>query len=202
MNHRNTIIISAIIISIFIIGSIIYYFVPKTFINFITAPDTVNISINNRPKQSIRDTNKISVKPGHYTIVVSQDEFDSYTKEIDIKSGQTLDFLVALKPLTDAAKKLLNNDRSQFVIESFTGNKLTEQTQEITKKYPILSILPIEARLYGIYACPSIKYPNDPTKIALCVDESQPGLDPYVLKDIESRGFKPADYEIIFSVTQ
>jgi hypothetical protein len=110
----------------------------------------------------------------------------------------TTEFLVALNPLTDAAKNLMLDDTSQAIIQRFHGATLSKETAKITAENPILTILPIQARLYTVYACNSVKYPKDFTKIAVCVDLYRDGLVPYVTKDITSRGFNPADYEIIY----
>lgn len=176
----------------------VYFLIPKTYIIFSVAPGQVTISINGKPKQTVNNKDTVMVSPGHYSIVVTRDEFESYTGELDVKSGNTTEFLVALNPQTDAARALLQDDASQAIIQRFHGNALTNDTEKITTTYPIISVLPIDARLYTVYACQSVKYSNDNTKIAVCVDLYQDGLIPYVLKDIQSRGYNPSDYEIIY----
>jgi len=205
MNKRNIIIISIIVGILIIIALVIYSLTPKAYIKFTTAPQQVIVSIASSSKQSINRAIKnegiIRVAPGHYIITVSQDEFGSYIKEVDITNKQTVEFLVALTPLTDAARELIKDDKSQAIVQRFYGDMYTQQTDKITKNYPILSILPIKARLYMVYACASQKYPDDTTKIALCVDEGQSdvNLKPYVIKDLQSRGYNPTDYEIIWT---
>lgn len=191
-----------IIIAAFIVGFIalcVYFLVPKTYIIFSVAPGQVTISINGKPTQTVNNKDTLVVAPGHYSIVVTRDEFDSYTGQLDVTSGTTTEFLAALNPQTDAARALLQDDASQAIIQRFHGNSLNNDTKKISDTYPIISALPIDARLYTIYACQSAKYPNDPTKIAVCVDLYQDGLIPYVLKDIQSRGYNPSDYEMIYN---
>jgi hypothetical protein len=202
MNKRNKLIliIIGIIFILSVIGLIIYSLIPKAYIQFNTAPQQVNISIDNGKKQSIDNSESVLVKPGHHSVTVSRDEFSDYTNTVDVKNSKTVNFLVALKPLTDGANSLLQDSKSQAVVQSFYGNIQQKQAIQITAKYPILSILPMQARLYRLYACPSQKYPNDSLKIAICVDEAQSGLEPFVLKDIQSRGYNLSDYEVIWNV--
>lgn len=199
MSRRNLFIIS-IIIGLAFIAIVVYSLIPKTYIKLATAPQSVKISIDNSETRSVKNGDSIRIEPGRHTITVSQNEFRSYTKEIDTKNGQTTEFVVALTPLTNAAKKLLEDSKSQIVVQRFYGEIYIQQTNKITKNYPILSILPIQARLYIVSACMSQKYPDNPTKIALCVDYKQQDFDikPYVLEDIQSRGYNPVDYEIIW----
>lgn len=200
MNKRN-IIIGIIVTALLIVAAVIYFIIPRSYIKFETAPQQVSVLIDGKNKYSITNGDTISITPGNHTVSVSQDEFGPYIKEINIKNRQTNDFLVALKPLTDAAKGLLTNNDSDAIVQRFYGKIYIQQTDNMTKNYPILGILPIQARLYIISACPSKQYPDDQTKIALCVDTNQSGLEPYILEDIQSRGYNPSDYEIIWSIT-
>lgn len=196
MSNKNKLLISLGVIFI-IIFSIVYLLTPRATIKLSVAPDKVFVSVNNINK-AYKNGDSLSIKPGDYSIKVSADGFDTYTTTISIKNHGNKELLVALKPNTDAAKQLLLNDKSQAIMQRFYGKDLINQTDTLVKKYPIINILPINARLYSINLCSSVKFPNDKTKIALCVKEAQDGLDPYVLKDISSRGFNPDDYEIIW----
>lgn len=201
MNKRNIIIIGIMSVLLIIIVAIIYFIIPRSYIKFETAPQQVIVLIDNKDKYYINNQDIISVNPGNHTVSVSQNEFSPYIKEISIKDKQTNDFLVALTPLTDAAKNKLTDINSVAIVQRFYGKFYIQQTDKMTEDYPILNILPIKARLYIISACQSKKYPNDLTKIALCVDTNQSGLESYVSKDIQSRGYNPSDYEIIWNIT-
>jgi hypothetical protein len=69
-----------------------------------------------------------------------------------------------------------------------------------------MNVLPIRARNYTVSSCPSENSPNDPIKVALCVDIYPPRYDPHadiksdVLKDLNYRGFNPNSFEIIWKV--
>jgi hypothetical protein len=182
-----------IIASLFVYNAVI----PKSYIKISVAPQDVKITLNNNVR-SVKNGDTITVNPGEYKITISQDNFESYSTTITVGNHQTSELLAALKPQNDTANNLLLNNDSQTVMQQFYGKSADTQTDTIKKSFPIIDILPIQARLYTISACQSKKYPNDTTKLALCAEESQPGLDPYILKDISSRGFNPSDYEIIF----
>lgn len=200
MTRKNIVILSLIATAILIVIAIVYFTYPISYIKFSTAPQQVIVAVDGK-KYTINNSNTITVSPGSHTISVSQNEFSTYIKEITTKNRQTSEFLVALSPLTDAAKNKLTDSNSQSIIQRFYGNVYLKQTDELTKKYPILNILPIQARLYIVSACPSKKYPNDNTKLALCVTETQSELQPYVLKDIQAHGYDPSNYEIIWTVS-
>jgi hypothetical protein len=196
--NKKIIIGAASVVVTLIIGILVYSFViPKAFIQFSIAPENVFMDINGSSK-TVKNGDKIRLTPGDYKITLSASGFSTYSTDITLKNNQTFELLAALTPQTDAAKQLLLNDNSQAVMQRFYGQQASAQSDIILKNYPIVSILPIQARLYEIAACSSQKYPSDTTKIALCVTESQPGLDPYVLKDISSRGYDPNNYEIIW----
>lgn len=199
MIKKRTVIIGAVIFTLIIISLVVYSQIPRSYIKFATAPQQVTVSVD-KNKQSVNNGDTISVTPGNHDITVSRDGFESYTKEVNLTNGQAIEFLVALNPLTDTAKQLLTDDKSQAVIQRFYGDIIIKQTNDTIKNNPILNILPIQARLYNILACPSQKYPHDTTKIALCINETNSSLEPYVLQDIQSRGYNPSDYEIIWNI--
>lgn len=197
MKNKKILFISVLVFLVVIVVLIIISVAPKTKILFTTAPESVSVIINNKT-YSVNNEETINFKPGTYEYKVSSEGFGDYTNKITVKSGETSELLVALEPTTDAAKSLLLNDKSQLVMQRFYGLNKIQYIKTISDKYPLIDILPIRARLYTIYTCNSVKYPNDTTKIAVCVDMTSDELKPYVIKDIESRGFKINDYEIIF----
>lgn len=200
MNKRKTIliIIGLIIAAALATVLIIYSITPRSTLTLLLAPEEGLVSIDGGSKQSVKNKQNLNVTPGKHTVEFSRSEFDSFSKDITIADKQTVEVIIALNPLTDAARQLLLTPGADEVVQRFTGEKMTKETSQLNKDYPILSILPIEARLYVVNMCKSIKYPDDTTKIALCADVYQEGLEPYVAKHITSLGYNPADYEIIF----
>jgi len=199
-NKKLLFIFSAIIFIFIVVVIIIVSTTPKTKILFSIAPETANLSINNKA-YSIKNEDTLNFKPGEYSYKLHRDGFEEYSGKIDIKKGEQTELLVALKPITDDAKKLLLNEKSQIILQRFYGLNYSESIKDISKKYPLIDILPIQARLYTISACKSQKYPNDNSKIAICADITTDQLKPYVIKDIVSRGFNINDYELIWTYT-
>lgn len=181
-----------------IVFSIVYLLTPRATLNLALAPESAFMTIDGGAKQAVVNKQQISISPGKHTLKFSQNEFDSLSKDIIADNKQTMDIIVALTPQTEAAYQLMRTPSSEEVIQMSVNEKAKKAVDQLNKDYPILSILPIDARLYTVNSCPSQKYPDNPTKIALCVDAWHSGLEPYVNKDIASRGFNPSDYEIIF----
>jgi len=200
MSNKQKILIAAIVVALLVVG-VVYLFIPKTQITFTVAPNAVQVQIDNGGAATINNGDTVSVSPGNHTIIVSQDEFTRYQTTISVKKGEKQEVLVALVANTVAAQNLLDNPTSQAIVQRFNGNILTNQTDQLDKDYPILKVLPIDSRLYTITACASQKYPDDSTKIAVCVssDEDQATLQPYVEQDLLNRGYKASDYEMIYN---
>ncbi len=198
MDNKRKILLAGII-ALLLIGSLVLLFLPKTQLNSIVAPSPVNIQIDNGSTKRVNNGDKLDISPGTHTIKVSEDDFTSYSKTITIKSGETQDFLVALKPNSPTAQARLNNPTSQAIVQRFNGPIIDNGTAQLNKDYPILKILPIQARLYSIHPCASVKYPNDATKIAICVDGTTSEVKPYAIQDIASRGYNVDNYEMIYS---
>ena len=196
LSRRNLIILIASF-SIFIIGLTIYSLIPKTQLLFSVAPHQVTVNFDGQNRQ-VTSGSKLGVKPGTYNITVSRDQFDSYTLSVTVASGKTAEVLVALNPQTDAAKALLNNKESQDIIQRFNGNKMDNYEQTVNNSFPIIKILPIQQTFYYIYPCQSQKYPNDHSKLAVCIqitnDQDKPGIAAYV----QSKGYDLNNYEVIW----
>lgn len=200
--NKKIFIISIIIFLCLFIYWVIYSLIPRSTLTFETAPHQINLLIDDK-KYSIENNKSININPGKHKITASRDGFKNYTKSINIENHKTENIIIALTPITDSAKKLLDNTESQNVIFHFGEQIYSKQTDQMTKSYPIVKILPVYARLYTVYTCKSQINPNDATKIAICVDliKQTTDLKPYILKDIKSRGYDLEKYEIIWKET-
>ena len=197
MNNRKIITIGLISGVIIIIGIIIYVLIPRATLLFSVAPHDMTLIINGQ-KITIINGQKITVSPGKLSFTLSRSEFKDYNGEVSIKNGETQEILYTLTPLTDAAKQLLASDESQQIIQRITNKDMQSGAADLMKKYPILNILPINEKYYTILPCNSVKYPNDKTKIAICVKYYDTAAQQPALDYLTSLGYKPSDYEIIF----
>ncbi len=205
MIEKRKIIIICTILELLFSALVVYFMIPRAYIKFSAAPSQVNILIDNKDKHSIKDGDTIQISPGKHVVTIYKDEFNPYIKPITVKSGQTNDFIVALTALTDDAQKQLQDTRSITVAQKFSDMNMALQADMMRINNPISQYLPIQARLYQISACPSVKYPNNPLKIALCIDmtitdDTEANLRAYALTNIEDHGFDPNSFEIIWTV--
>lgn len=74
-----------------------------------------------------------------------------------------------------------------------------DQTDAYEKTYPITNNLPLDiSPEYKIEFGSSVKYPNDPSKIALYISSNSNKNTHAALQAIYLFGYDPSDYEIIF----
>jgi hypothetical protein len=198
------IIISSIVFGLLVLAGIIYALIPKAFINFTTAPQQVYVQIGSATKRQVSNGASVLVNPGKYNIKVTQTGFTDYQKDITVNNGQTVSFLVALKPQTDEAKAQVDDYASQSIIDRFYQGVYDENNAKfqniVDKDYPIVNDIPIYGGSYTITSCASKKYPNDNTKIALCVEVPNEDGKSVVINEIKtSFGYNLNDYEVIWS---
>ena len=198
MNLKKLIIIAAIVIVAIIVGLAIFFSLPKTQAHLAVAPLEVQLSIDGEPSKTVRNGQDITVSPGEHTLSFSRDEFSPYVKKYTFKENEKTEVLVALEPLTPKAEELLLEPEAEVVVQLFKGDEFKAIEEETDKSFPIMDVLPIQARLYMVTSCQSKKYPDDKTKLALCAYMYHAGLEPYIKKHIKNLGYDPNDYEIIW----
>ncbi len=169
---------------------------PRATIIFSLAPSEATVSINGK-NQAVKNQQSVTVRPGELTVVTSRSEFADDTQKITIKNGETYNIIVILSAQTDAARKLLQTPESQQIMEQRTGREIQKATVQANEKYPILTVLPINDKYFTILPCSSEKYPDDTSKVAVCIKLYDPEARQSALDEITSRGFKLEDYEII-----
>lgn len=195
---RKTIVrIIAVLGGLIVIGLIVYALIPRSTILFSVAPDEVIVNINGK-NQTVRSGERVTVSPGEVTITVQQDEFGSFSNSFVVENGELYEVLVALDPQTAAARSLLESESSQIVIQRIGGKAVEDGAAALRAEYPLISELPIVDRFYKIIACESREFPDEPGRLAVCVQLFDLQARDAAIKDIENRGFKLADYEVIF----
>lgn len=200
MNIRRIIIIGFIALVALIVGIFIFIQAnPSGTLVVAVAPEEGTLVLDGKERK-VKNEDKIGLSIGEHTVAFKRDEFkDSETKKVTITKDENMRVIFVLEPLTDAARALLQTEGAQRVREQNGGQEIINASNEAVDKNPILTILPIQSRLYTVSACQSEKFPNDPDKVALCVNSSgEYDLLPYVRKDISSKGYNPDDFEIIF----
>lgn len=200
MKLRNYIIAFIIILLSIIVIYTFFLMTPRSYIEFSVAPTEIKVMIDKNNIRTIKNKDKINIDPGKHTIVISQDGFESYTKDVNVLNNESVEILVALKPLTDKAKKQMRLNENQSVIERFYGNINNQREESILKNYPIIEMLPYTSQSFDINACKSKKYPDDSSKIAICVTlhRNDDKIKDVFFRLIKNRGYNSDDYEIIW----
>lgn len=197
MNQKRIITIALIVMGLGIIGLIVYSLIPKATIRLSIAPEEFTVAINGVTRNAKTD-DVITVAPGEIEIIVSREEFGSYSEKVTVKNGEEKEILAALEPKTDAARALLDSTKSQNVIQRIGGKKVEEGAKKLTDENPILNELPIKDRFYTIVVCNSEKYPDDKKKFAVCVRLFELEAKQSAIDELARRGYSLDDYEVIF----
>jgi hypothetical protein len=197
MSRKNIIRIGAAVVLLFLIGLIIYSFVPRATLVMSVAPEEFTVTIDGK-NTDIKTGDSITVTPGDVSFKISRDGFDDYTQTISIKNGERVEILQALNPKTDEARRLLNSDVSQAIIQRVTNVKLQKTTNDLTKTYPLLAELPINDKFYTVSLCESRLHPDDASKVAVCVTLYDPEAKQSAIDDVNGRGFDLNEYETYY----
>lgn len=177
---------------------IIVALIPRSTIVLSVAPEEFTVSINDGSVQKKKTGEQLTVLPGTYKITITSNEFGSYTTTVTVKNYETYEILYALTPQTDNAQRLLETDRSQAIIQRIAGQKMNSEIESMEKNYPIVNSLPIYDKFFTISSCSSEKYPNDTTKLAICVDLYEPEAKETAIQMVKDKGFDLNDYETRF----
>lgn len=194
--QKKLFILIIILFGVGIIALVVYSLIPRASILFSIAPTEATVIINNK-KQKITNGERITVTPGEISIEVLRNEFDTYRETITVNNGDEHEVLVALTPQTAAAQSLLSSTEAQSIIQRITGRSLQSGVDNLNATYPILKDLPIVDRFYKIIICESEKYPDDSSKLAVCIQLYEMAARKSALNEIERRGYNLDDYEII-----
>lgn len=139
----------ALIIGIWIISIEIAV---KTGVQFITAPDNIDVTIKDK-KFSINYETTIELKPGNYHVKLSRSDFKSYEQDISVSDGKITKLYSALEPINEAGKKIINNDIMNERRRIIFGNTSASEPEEKAKQYPFVDKLPIVDKYYVINPC-------------------------------------------------
>lgn len=202
MIEKKKLILIVSVVGLFLLALIVLFIVdtikPKSYLELAVAPERFYISVDDGRKTSKKSGDKMTVSPGNHKITISQDEFDEYTTEISVDEDETKRVLVSLNPTTDAAVQSLSNDSSNQIMQEVHNQENQQRKAILEENYPLITHLPITTRSYIIAPCPSLQYPNDDTKTAICITTTTDEAKPFAIKAITDLDFDLDDYEIIW----
>ena len=144
------IILSAIVIfaliTVFSISTLIYRSGKiATVVKF--APYKATVTLNDKV---VKNNSTIYLEPGEYHAVVEFEHFERY--EQDFTVSESLHNIFGILTASDEEGiAYAEKYRNQFAtVEGYIGTVLNKQGEELQKKYPIVSYLPITNSLYSI----------------------------------------------------
>lgn len=138
------------------------------------------------------------LEPGRHTYVASKSGFKTYTISLDTEKGKPTTINLLPGPNSTAAYQWLgDNPAIQTEREGLESQNVALIQQALQKNYPILKDLPLDTVNYQIDYGQSVKYPSDPTKIALYI-VATPVHQDMALQWIKYKGYPPSSFEIIF----
>jgi hypothetical protein len=195
-NRKKLFILVGALLSLGVLIIVVYSLIPRASILFSIAPGEATVIINGR-QQGIKSGERVSVGPGEVSVEVKRDEFVSHVETFTLENGGEYEVLVALDPRTAAARALLTSSESQLIIQRIAGRDLRNGVEELNTAYPILKDLPIIDRFYKIIICESQKFPQDESKLAVCIQLYDVAARRSALNEIKRLGYNLADYEVI-----
>lgn len=192
-------ILSLVIIGvILIVASIVAYtLIPRATLLMSVAPEELVVTINGKDR-NVKTGDSLSVKPGDITIKLSREGFETVTEKITIKDGEKIEILKALVPTNNEARALLETEKSQAIIQRITNSTMQRDTDELLKKYPLLSELPINDKFYTITSCPSKLFPGNTKVLAICVNLYDMEAQQSAYEDVKNRGYDLDTYETYY----
>lgn len=176
-----------IIIAVAVIGlSILGWYLgrPQGVVEFAVAPQEMTVNYQGKD-HSVKNGQKMSLSPGTYDATFTRDDFQTETQTIVVKNKETVRVVIALAPLTDAAKQLLANSESQKVVKEYQAIQYKE----------LIKTLPLAGVNYTINACQSIKQPDTDNK-ALCIATKTAAGQAAARKSLEDLGYNLDELEV------
>ncbi|MFS8119594.1 MAG: PEGA domain-containing protein [Microcoleus sp.] len=162
------------------------------------SPTDVIVTIDNTKKTN---AGAISLVAGKHTIEVSRDSFKSVRFDMTITADKTVskDVFLDFTDATSAASWAAQNPVQAQEREAQAGKSITDSGNKLMTSDPILNQLPHQAPSYIINYGTSVKHPDDPNAIALYIYTAAADAKAKAMTWMESQGFNPSTYEIIYS---
>lgn len=138
--------------------------------------------------------------PGNHTITASRTGFKSKTLSLIVQKESANILASLLDTSSDVGTKYIQDSPGEITkLETLGSQSYSSNSATMGNNYPIITQLPLDiSPEYRIDYGMSIKYPNDPSKIALYISADSSPNKHAALQAIYLFGYDPSDYEIIF----
>ena len=189
-------VISLVIIIYFFFQWIINYDKTAT-LDYYLAPSTVTATINNQP---LKSDDKIKLKPGTYTIKVSQPGFTEISKNIELKVNQTTYFYEYLEPDSSNQDYYKNHSAEESRTQHISDFKADLERKSYTDSDPVFKVTPYSSYQAG-FSIAAEKQPQT-TKVKLkitlftCSDQQIEELKSAAYKYLIDNKLNPNSYDI------
>ena len=189
-------VISLVIIIYFFFQWIINYDKTAT-LDYYLAPSTVTATINNQP---LKSDGKIKLKPGIYTIKVSQPGFTEISKNIELKVNQTTYFYEYLEPDSSNQDYYKNHSAEESRTQHISDFKADLERKSYTDSDPVFKVTPYSSYQAG-FSIAAEKQPQT-TKVKLkitlftCSDQQIEELKSAAYKYLIDNKLNPNSYDI------
>lgn len=187
---------SLVIIIYFFFQWIINYDKTAT-LDYYLAPSTVTATINNQP---LKSGGKIKLKPGTYTIKVSQPGFTEISKNIELKVNQTTYFYEYLEPNSSNQDYYKNHSAEESRTQHISDFKADLERKSYTDSDPVFKVTPYSSYQAG-FSIAAEKQPQT-TKVKLkitlftCSDQQIEELRSAAYKYLIDNKLNPNSYDI------
>lgn len=142
----------------------------------------------------------VRISPGSYTLTVSRSGFTSKIEKITIKKGQKQSLNFVLDPNSEEGLKWSRDHPKETAEgEGIVSKEVTGKMEDMTKRNPIVTKLPIVGGSWRIDYGPSQKHAEDPTAITVIIKAYDDAAKAEALDWMKTYNFNPSDYDIVYA---
>ncbi len=200
-NQKKVVIIGAVLVVIllvFLTIRVIFNRINDSTINLLIAPQTASITIDDKPYKN----GEYQLPSGKHTITISKTNFKTISEEINLKSGEKLNYFNYLVGQDGSMDWYANNQEDSYLLEAIIPEMEYQHGEKLGNMYPILKHLPINVDSYSQDYSKRVKYSisykiNLDDSLTLIITDYTHSKD-YAYENIKSLGFNPDDFFIVY----
>ena len=173
--------------------------------NFVARPYSATLELDFTPIDSIAMANDYDLKqginklkPGTYTIKITRNDFEGFSKKITVKEGETSYVGAVLKANTKTSFGWYNNplhNEDMILAEKISSRLIDEASKDVTTRHPLDAILPYDAPRYA-YKIWVSDYDSDNNPV-VTISKTTNQSEADARQWLNSRGFNPTNTKIL-----
>lgn len=142
----------------------------------------------------------VRISPGTYTLTVSRSGFASKIRKITVEKGEKQTLELVLDPNSEEGLKW-NRDHPRETAEGegIASKEITGKIDDMVKRNPIVTKLPVVGGAWRIDYSPSQKHPEDPSAVTIIIKSYDETAKAEALDWMKTYNFNPADYDIVYA---